>query len=184
MSAEALISIATTNNIEVIKASKKPDVSYSREWRKFKDFITLNRSSGHLDTEGLFITRENIDFYFATKVANLTQLSPESARRIVPAIQFFADFEEYANARERFIVDGPVVLKALECHGAKWREVKSNKYTDPHADLPTNVLTYEEHRKALLYMIPLPEWRDLTFTWSTCRSTFIRNVSSSRMLLS
>ncbi len=82
-------------------------------------------------------------------MANLTQLSPESARRIVPAIQFFADFEEYANARERFIVDSPVVLKALECHGAKWREAKANKYTDPHADLPTNVLTYKFQTRVL-----------------------------------
>jgi hypothetical protein len=113
MSAEALISIATANIIEVIKASKRPDVSYSREWRKFKDFVTLNRSSGHLDTGGLFITRENIDFYFVTKVSNLPQLSPESARRIVPARQFFTDFEEYVNATEKFMVDGPVLLKAL-----------------------------------------------------------------------
>ena len=43
--------------------------------------------------------------YFSRIMAHATNLNPESVRRVVPALQKFADFEEHANAEEKFSVE-------------------------------------------------------------------------------
>ena len=73
-------------------------------------------------------------------------------------MQYYADMEEHQSvAGIDFVVESPVVKQALECHTAEWTAAEISKLTDPHADLPTNVITPEEHKRALLYGISLPE---------------------------
>ena len=74
--------------------------------------------------------------------------------------------------------------QTLECHTAEWMAAEISKLTDPHADLPTNVITPEEHKRSLLYGISLPEWKDFTNSWSTCSVTCLRNFYVKNMLYS
>jgi len=185
MSAQALIQEALTRNNAVVRAFKKPDQSYIREWNKYKTYVTERRALGELSEGDKFLTRENVDLYFSRHVARLISLNPESARRIVPSLQYFADMEEHQNVAGRgFVVENPVVKQALECQRAEWIANEISTLTDPHADLPTNVITPEEHKKAILYAIGLPEWKDLTYSWLTCRVSFLRNCNVKTMVIS
>ena len=122
--------------------------------------------------------------YFSRIMAHATNLNPESVRQVVPALQKFADFEEHGNAEEKFSVESRIVLQSLECHNARWCAVEAAKLTDPHDDLPTNVLTYNDHRRGFLHMLEQNDWHDMTFSWSTCRSTYLQNHNARKLTLS
>ena len=152
IAADALLNAANARNINAVREFKKPDSSYIREYNKFKNHITLLRQSGELDEGDKFLTRQNVDLYFSMIVANNTKINPESARRIVAALQHFANVEEYAFILNGFTVESGNVRLALKCQKIEWAKAEASKYSDPHADLPNNVITYAEHQIAFIYV--------------------------------
>jgi hypothetical protein len=176
---------ATVQNLEMVASSTKIDGTYKTQWKRYREFVNEKVLIGELPSEnGLFLTRAKVDYYFSHVVANLTSLCPSSARRIVSSLQKFADIGEHAHSPERFIVESRTVNQALDCHSTKWAIEQAAKISDPHSGLPTDVITYDEHRKAFDFMIQQRDWRDITWCWSTCRACYLRYHNVHNMLMS
>mmetsp|Transcript_14863 Transcript_14863/g.27943 ORF Transcript_14863/g.27943 Transcript_14863/m.27943 type:complete len:104 (+) Transcript_14863:43-354(+) len=77
--------IEEANAANASRSRDKVDKSYQREWKKIIDFVTEKRSENILPPSPLYLTRDSVDLYFSTVVANLT-FHPKSARRIRPSI--------------------------------------------------------------------------------------------------
>ena len=155
-------------------AREKIDSSYKREWKRFMAFVDERQAAGILLSNPKYLTRESVDLYFSTIVANNTKINPDSARRVVSSLQKFADTEEYISDNQRFIVESRVVLQALEHQRFLWVNEQADDL-DPHSNLPKDVLTPTEHKKAFHCMLTEchQDWRDLTTSWSSCRLTWI-----------
>ena len=72
--------------------------------------------------------------------------APDSARRVVSALQFFANREEHVTAigQPEFKVESLIVKQALEAQKIRYGEAVASRVTDPHKNLPTDVLSQDE----------------------------------------
>lgn len=78
------------------------------------------------------------------------------------------------------------VEQALASHKVKWFEVQTLKVVDLHAKLPTNTLSYKDHRNVLDFYLKFQEkdWTDATIMWTINRQTYLRYHNTSRLCLS
>ena len=176
---------AIASHAEVVKNAARIDKSYTRAWIKLKQCVDQERAKGVL-AAGKYLTRENVDFYFSTVVSESLNLNPDSARRVVAALQKYSDLEEHALAAEPFVVDSPIVKKALSSHKVKWFESQAIKSSDPHENLPTNSLTYNDHGKVLNYYLHnnKQDWKEACLMWTINRQTYLRYHDTIRLSLS
>ena len=93
-----------------------------------------------------YLTRESVDLYCSLVVATL-KCTPGVARRIRPALQFFADSYEYLN--EEFTVDSDNMANAFTMQETSYAKAQMDLKIDPHANLPINQLTTQKHQLAL-----------------------------------
>lgn len=164
----------TANNTE--RSRRVNDRTYNSEWRRYRAWVALQRHNALIPNGPKFLTRENVDYFFSSEVVN-RQVVPNTARRVVSSLQRFADDEEYIDGSELFVVDSPIVKKALETHARLYVARMRATVEDPHANLPTNVLSEEDCLKVIRLAIISSNWKDMCLTWTTCTQTFLRNDS-------
>jgi Centromere DNA-binding protein complex CBF3 subunit, domain 2 len=151
------------------------DASYKREWKNFKQWFAEQVVKGLLlPSAGKFLTRANVDAYFTEVVVN-RKVAPTTARRVVSALQTFADREEYADCAIKFKVDDSTfVVNALKNHYHLYVERVTKETVDPHANLPTDMLTADDIRKVLTHVLGQSNWKDFSTCWNVCENTFLR----------
>jgi len=79
------------------------DRTYLSEIRRFKEWVDLQRANNIIPQAERYISRENVDLFFATVIAHRV-VTPQTARRTVNALQTFAR-DEYLGNQEPFIVE-------------------------------------------------------------------------------
>ena len=180
--AETVAELARENTANNSQRSRRVnDRSYDSEWRRYRAWVALQRQNGVIPHGTKFLTRENVDLFFSSEVVN-RQVQPNTARRVVSSLQRFADDVEYIDGSELFQVgDSPSVKKALETHTRLYVQRIKGNVDDPHADLPTNVLSEDDCLKILRIAIENPNWKDMCLTWTTCTQTFLRNDSMRKL---
>jgi hypothetical protein len=98
------------------------------------------------------------------------------------ALQIYADDEEYTDGSVTFVVESPVVVKALRSHRVLHEQRKFNMVRDPHLNLPTDVLTEKETDCICREALQGSNWKDMHLSWTTCDQTFLRHDSLRRHL--
>jgi hypothetical protein len=93
--------VATARN-----STKKPDKTYEAEYKRYVKFCLANGFTGPPP----LITRERIDCYFSEEVT-MRRVAGQTARRVVSALQWFADNREYVDAERPFNVESDRVKK-------------------------------------------------------------------------
>jgi hypothetical protein len=181
MDARHRIALATAAN--VVETAPKADATYTREWNAFQKFVDEKRGLEELPLGPRYLTRDNVDLYFAEKIAYRREVMPETARRAVSGLQFFAKHLEYIDGSETVIVDNSdAVTRALDAQRQRYFEcIADQEMLDPHANLPTDVLSEEDHEKAIheIFFKNYPNWQDLALSWTLCTQTYVRNHSAS-----
>jgi Centromere DNA-binding protein complex CBF3 subunit, domain 2 len=163
---------AVANALRV--STDQVDTSYKREWKNFKHWVAEKVVSGSLPSAGKFLTRTNVDAYFNEVVVN-RKIAPGTARRVVSALQLFADREEYADGATKFKVDeSTLVINALKTQSYLYVERVRKEIVDPHANLPTDMLSADEIRKVLTHVLGQSNWKDFSTCWNVCENTFLR----------
>lgn len=170
------LNVADTNEIT------KGDSTYHREWRKYKEYVTSKRASGELPAAPTYLTRTGIDLYFST-IIGYKKCVPDTARRVVSALQFFADREEHIDSPQKFIVESRVVLQSLEAQRARYAVHLLKAIVDPHKDIPTDVLSQLDYRRGTMSILQRIDWGDFNWTFSVCDHTFIRFASAQKLRL-
>ena len=115
------------------------DQSYKRNWKRYKKFINDKRQLTLLPNGPLYLTRDNVDYFFQHRVKHLT-VTPQTANKYVPSLQFYADNWEHKDTNPEFIVrNGPrsQVQKALDHQANTYTEDYIMKRQDAHARLHT-----------------------------------------------
>ena len=179
------IQAATTAN--VTETAPKADRTYEREWRKFKAFVDAERDGqgNRLPQGDKYLTRNAVDLYFSTVIAHRTTVMPESARRVVSSLQFFAKNKEFIDGDEEFVVDSHTVSRSLGAQKQRYFEhIATQELSEPHANLPTNVLNDEEHERVLneIFTNCSQNWQDLAFSWTLCTQSYVRNDSARKFM--
>ena len=111
---------------------------------------------------------------------------PETAKRIRPSLQYFSKFVEYIDGNLTFDVNSNIVERSLEAQQERYfKRMADTELSDPHANLPTDVIGDEDHEKALgeIFTHNYPNWKDLAVSWTLCTQTYIRNHSARVLLL-
>jgi hypothetical protein len=165
---------------------KKVDKTYQREWKKYIFWVTTNRQNNVLPAGDKYLTRANVDLYFSHVVANRHDILPDTARRTLSSLQSYADNVEYIDGAEKLDLESIIVKRALETQRRLNLDHQNRQIVDPHANLPTDVLTQSETREVLRTILehhPL-NWMDLSMSWTHCESTFDRNDTMRKLTLS
>ena len=171
--ASAATALAESNQRNADLRGSTADSTYLREWRRYKAFVEEQRRLGVLRNGDRYLTRENIDVYCSMVVANLT-CTPKVARRIRPALQFYANELEYLN--EAFNVESDHMVSAFRTQQTAHSISELNKRVDPHSNLPINNLTQDEHQRALstIFNHNYDSWKSLASSWVLGNNSFIR----------
>lgn len=172
--------VNTHNNTN--RSRRENDRTYTSEWSRYRQWVLRQRDARTIPPGPKYLTRENIDLFFSQEVCNRIVV-PDTARRVVSSLQRFADDLEYTDGSVEFSVDSPVVKRALETHKRLYMERISRQVEDPHANLPTNVLTEADCVKALFLAARGINWKDLMLCWATCEQTYLRNHSMRKLTL-
>ena len=149
------------------------DSTYLREWNRYKRWVTGKRATEVLPPGEKYITRDAIDLYFTEVVAHLT-VTPKTAQRIRPSLQFFADKLEHVG--EDFCVNSQFVNEGIATQTQTYINASFSNKSDPHKNLPCNILTHEEHVRALDYIFSnnVESWQSLYMSWTLGNNTLIR----------
>jgi hypothetical protein len=140
------IAAATRANVHsTVNLNKKPNESYESEWKQFQAFVDERRAESKLPPGEKYLTRDNVDLYAGEKVV-YREVTPDSARRVISALQWYADHREHHESS--FSVDSPHVKQALKAHRERFTLIVTKRVQDPHFQLPTSVLTKGKHEKA------------------------------------
>jgi hypothetical protein len=166
--------IEEANAANASRSKDKADASYQREWKKFKEFVATKQSKNVLPPSPHLFTRDSVDLYFATVVANLT-VHPKTARQICPALQLFADHDEHCRS-ERFVVDSGTVQKALKAQVSSYNQEIERSFIDPHKKINIMMISKNE-QKAFFDHINLnnvQNWPSLATSWNMGCNAYIR----------
>lgn len=167
------------NNAETARNKKAPDKTYQKEWRNFRAYIDNERNENRLPAGPKYLSRQNVDLYFTEVVAE-RYCVPDTARRVVPALQWYSTYEEHIH--EPFVVDSATVRMALQSQKGRRSAKEREKTYDPHANLPTDVLSPNDYTKLHNVVVNQPNWADLQLCMSICDATFIRNGSFRKLM--
>jgi hypothetical protein len=180
-SVAALARHRTTQNSRA--TPRAMDRSYVREWNLYKEWVLLNRANNIIPAGAKFITTENVDLYFSESVAFHHVVIPATARRILCALQAFANDVEYIDGSQELDLESYSVKQALKSQSRRHDDHKGGQIEDPHSNLPTDVLSEADTLRVIAACINAPNWRDLCLSWTTCEQTFIRNHSMRQLTL-
>ena len=124
-----------------------PDCTYKNEWKKFTRWIDTYRNANMLPPGDEYLTRENVDIYFAQFVASHL-IQPSGARHVVSTLQWYSDCREETIGREKFQVKSPILTDSLSSQKEHYENNNQKASTDPYTDVPTT-LSKEEIQLAM-----------------------------------
>ena len=155
------------------------DRSYRSEIRRFKEFVTTKRAMNILPAGNRFLTRESVDIFFAENVAH-RRVTTATARRVVTALQWLANNVEYLGEEHAFKVDDSQRVKdSLRAQEQLYTIYISSLPSDPHDNLPTNMLTREESDRVIQTILGenRQNWMNMTLSWTGSEAMMLRNDS-------
>jgi hypothetical protein len=125
---DTILAEATATNNAIIVVVSKTNKTYERHWRKYIAWVKSQPELGTVSAP--FLTRQNVDSYFARVVVNLVG-NQNSTRTSVSALQWFANNREHVD--KGFVVASPTVQNSIRTQQAKHRSSggHSNRGTDP-----------------------------------------------------
>jgi len=148
------------------------DKTYRQVWTSFRKWV----DSQNLSKQPHYLSRDNIDLYFATEIANKL-FTPANARRYVSGLQFYADTLEHAGSNPRFEVESSDVKQALLSQKTNYTATVVKSFIDMHDDLPTNVMSVEDALRCIKYSIPRPNWASICICITGGFQIFLRGKS-------
>lgn len=179
---------ATEANTAIVLQSA--DKSYARNYKVFCKWVDIEFPS--TTPRSCYITGETIDSFFSQYIANNLKINPDTARRFVSSLQFFANYKEYIVGVEFDVGGRRIVKQSLLAQKQRYYDNANRSFgtqstqavtNDPHSSLPTNVLTYEDYKRALQHVIR--NWSSvLYYCWTLCFCTLIRNCTFRLLTLS
>ena len=160
------------------------DRTYLSEIRRFKEWVDLQRANNIIPQAERYISRENVDLFFATVIAHRV-VTPQTARRTVNALQTFAR-DEYLGNQEPFMVEGSERVKeALEAQSQLYANHRNSLPLDPYHKLPTDMISRTE--RSLVVHTILQEnrlnWKNMCISWTGCESMMVRHDSMRKFRL-
>ena len=170
----------SAGNAQVVQENSKPDTTYEREWKRFKTFVDTGRAEKKLLPGDKYLTRQNVDLYFGLVVSKYAVV-PDSARRVVSSLQWISN--TYEHTLDKFEVESPEVLLALKAQMQHYGNKIAALIADPHANLPTDVLSDEDYDRAYDTILKRINWEDLHLSWTTCDQTCVRFGSFAKFKL-
>lgn len=169
------------NTARAVLPRRAADNTYKYEIKKYKDW------AGKLDSVkngGKYLTRDNVDLYF-TDVQKDRLVTVNTGRRVVSALQFFADTDEYAGDAVGFRVESNVVLQMLmeQRQSKTQHELETGK--DYHIKLTVKNMTYIEKSQIVRYVLKTDKsfWSDFMTAWNACNAMFCRVDTIKKMRL-
>ena len=162
-----------------------PPSEYKGIWKRYVKYINEARNNGELPEGDKYLTRVNVDMYFSNVVTTL-EVTPQSAKRHRSALQWYSNNDEFFLEEEPFqVANGQVVEASLEQQAQTFATNYLLRNHDAHENLPTDVLSKEDHRKLLhhIFSSNVQNWQDLAFGWTCTHDTFLRLASLKIMRL-
>lgn len=101
-------------------------------------------------------------------------VEPKTAKRIRPALQFYADRLE--RVLEPFVVDSIDMRGGLSSQVVTWVQKEIGQRIDPHSNLPCTLLAPDKHSLALSTLLNknYPQWQSLACSWNIGTNSFVR----------
>lgn len=160
---------------------RKVDKTYDFEIKKYKQWVDGQRAANAL-TDGKYLTRNNVDLYFV-EVQSDRLVTVNTGRRVVSALQHFADTVEYAGDADGFRVESSTVVRMLAIQKQKKTKHELETSKDHHVKLPVKNLTWMEKSKIVRYVLESNKifWSDFTTTWNACNAMFCRVDTMKKM---
>lgn len=152
--------------------NKNVDKTYKNEIAKYKEWVDKEQLE---KVNGKYLSRDNVDLYF-TQVQQSRLVTHNTGRRVVSALQSFADNDEYLGSEVGFIVDCQHVRNMLKAQTTNKTKHVLNTGRDYHVKLSIRNMTYNEKRQITRYVLKDNKrfWSDFLTTWNCCNMTFSR----------
>ena len=136
---------------------------------------------------GKYLTRENMDSFF-TEVIPKLKVKPPQAVRYRTALQWYSKKIEYPSGGDgpQFIVDSEKVQAGINRHTTKYLLAYATGNHDAHAGLGTDVLTNEDHLRALKFVFKekgTAAYKDFALSWTGCMATYTRQDTIRKLFL-
>jgi hypothetical protein len=177
--------IAAEQAANVIALRREPDASYKGNVKRFKEFIDKRRETGEVPQGEKYITRENVDFYFAVHVARKGNVQSNTVQRIVSSLQNHASNYEYLDGT--FSVMSPSVQASLQAQKqARIEYLLAQEDTeDPHSNLPTNIITHDQQVRVieLCFQQNYANFGEFMFSFNAGMQCYLRNDSCRKLFL-
>jgi hypothetical protein len=124
-----------------------------------------------------------VDLYFQTEVAARI-IQTAGAHRIVSSLQQMANDIEYIDGSDHFVVESHSVKTALEVHTREYQVRMQNQVTDPHANLPTDLMPDMDFEHVIRTIMETSiNLKDLSLAMVTCEQSFLRLDSLRKLCL-
>jgi hypothetical protein len=169
------------------------NAKYQREINMYKRWMDAN--SRRPTTESPYLTRADVDDYYVQVVeVDRVNINADSASAIHRGLQWFADnIENPGNEGEPLTIrddntPNSIVNQCLwrrELSYVQWLRV--NGESDPHANLPTQSLSFLDHEKTMKFLLTRtveePLWQQFGISWCCNYATYLRMDSLRKIRL-
>ena len=146
----------------------------------FQNICGYRKSRKKLLPGDKYLTHQNVDLYFGLVVSKYAVV-PDLARRVISSLQWFSN--TYEHTLNKFEVESPEVLLALKAQMQHYGNKIAALIVDPHANLPTDVLSDEDYDRAYDTILKRINWEDLHLSWTTCDQTYVHYGSFAKFKL-
>jgi len=159
--------------------------TYSGEAKRYCTWVDSEREAGNLPAGEKYLTRTNVDAYFAGPFLDRV-MNHNSANRVKCSLQKFADVDEYAGDPEGFVVLSANVKQSIELMDAKHRKKEMESTADPQGSMATDMLTEKEKQTFINHVLLYEKqaWRSLTVTFTICEQMMLRQDSVRKLCYS
>jgi hypothetical protein len=169
--------LASRTGIRNAGQLRPQDDSYTREQRKYCEWVDDKRRDLVFPPEDKYITRAQVDCYYNAVVCK-RMIQANSITRIGNALQRLADVE-YAGDPDGFLVtNSNHVRQSIILQKDAYREMIQERsgLEDPLAGLRTNMMTNEEKDMFIDCVLSSnrPNWMPLCFSFTGCEATMCR----------
>lgn len=185
-----------------VRLEQVPDQTYTRMYKKFVKWVTqqpdLSPTNG--PTGQRYITGHNVDQYFLRVIPNRRVL-PQTVRKDVPALQWYADNREYAsedivvrvNKKNRPVNHNCIIIVAereqvrngLDTQERLYKQNPTQRFagSDPHKGLQ-DAISLADRRKLFDYIYSSrDDWGEtaINYAWGLCAA--VRGASNRSLVL-
>ena len=175
--------------------------AYKSCYNAFEKWVNTQRDLNRIGITDKYLVRKTVDLFFLEYIPTL-RIAPRSVCRYKYALQWHADNREHIHTR--FIVDSPIVAQSLKLYAEDFKKLNRSEtgrerdnfvapdqdlnapLSDPYSNLPTNVVDWEETKKAIFYILRtrLVDWFALLVIWTWSIAASLRNISIRSICLS